>query len=395
MLIAREEPSLIKHLMTPRCHAVWVLRAKRALLGLLLALPSWAPAQSTEAPRSPPLLLTSSEEAWLRAHPTVTLALDEFNPPLNFRRADAQGPSFAGASIDYAQLVARKAGFTLKLEGSTWVVALDKAMNHRVDGVLSAGVREERKQKLNFTEPYLEVPIAMVTRSSHPEVRGLAQFSGERVAVGRDTVRVPVLRQQCPACVLVEVSSPGEGVAAVASGQTDAFFDDLPVVQLAATGPGSTLRVALLYYYSEAGTLRVALRNTAPELLSIFNKSIAGITADEHEAIRRRWLQGGEGASVQRELPLTESQRAWLAEHRVIRVAVDPKRAPIESLDENGKPQGISIEFLNRVEELLGVRFEIQKGSDWAALVDKARRREIDVFSSLLRNTSAFVVIGP
>ncbi|WP_161974441.1 transporter substrate-binding domain-containing protein [Piscinibacter terrae] len=349
------------------------------LLALCLAWPRGSAAAEAKLPLSP------AEQAWIAVHPVVTLAIDEVNPPLNYKRGDSQGqPSFAGANIDYMDLIAQKAGFKLHYEGSTWAVALDKAMAHQVDGVPGARVLEERKKRLNFTEPYLEIPIAMVTKSSHAQARQLASFAGQRIAVRRNSVRIPVIHAQCASCVVVEVDSPRDGVARVSLGAAEGFFDDLPVVQQAMQQDGGALKVALLYYYSEAGTNRVALRNTAPELLSIFNKAIASITPEEHDVIRRRWLRGADGASVQRDLPLTEAQRSWLAAHPVIRVGMDTARAPIESLGADGKYQGITVEFLNRVEEMLGVRFEYLPPQDLSTLLEKAGRREVDMFGSLV-----------
>ncbi|HEY1093052.1 MAG TPA: transporter substrate-binding domain-containing protein, partial [Burkholderiaceae bacterium] len=358
----------------------WLRRLSAAVLWLSCC--ASLPAQPVDG-RPAQLLLSRAEQDWLQAHPVVTLAVDEGNPPLNFRRADAEGQSMTGATIDYMNLVAQKAGFQLRYEGSTWAVALDKAMNYQVDGVTGARAREERKVKLAFTVPYLEMPIAMATRNTQPDVRKLGAFAGQRIAVVRSSVRVPVLRAQCPRCELVEVDSPREGIARLASGAADGFFDDQPVVQQALAEQGGPLRIALLYYYSEAATLRVGLRKDQPELLSIFDKAIDAITVAEHEAIRRRWLHGIDGISVQRELPLTDAQRAWLAAHPVIRVGADPTRSPLESLGTDGKMQGISMEYLHRIEEMLGVQFELSSPHLLSEQLARARRGEIDMFASL------------
>jgi len=170
--------------------------------------------------------LSPAERAWLHKHPVVTLALDESNPPLNFRRADAQGESFAGASLDYANLIAKKTGIGLRFVGSAWNEALGKAMAHEVDGVMSARELPERKARLAFSEPYLEFPIAMATPPGQAEVRALGDFSGRRIAVVKNTVRIPVIRSRCPGCTVVEVDSPRDGIARVARGEADGFFDD-------------------------------------------------------------------------------------------------------------------------------------------------------------------------
>ncbi|WP_228894036.1 transporter substrate-binding domain-containing protein [Pseudoduganella aquatica] len=326
--------------------------------------------------------LTPEEQAWMQAHPQLTLALDQYNAPLNFRREDGGASSFAGASIEYAQLVARNTGLKFQFAGSTWDEALRKGMAHEVDGVLCARERPERKTRLNFSTPYLELPIALATRPDHPAARTLSAFAGQRIAVVRNTVRVPVLRERCPACKLVEVADVQEGAARVLKGEADGLFDDLPVIQRM-LGSAGQLKISLLYYYSEAATVRFALRNDAPELLSIVNKGLAAITPAEHELIRSRWLAAADGVHVQRELPLTPAQRDWLAAHPVLRVAMDGGRAPIEWRGEDGKQRGISLDFLHRMEEMLGVRFELVPSKSVAEQLARLQNKEVDIVSAI------------
>ncbi len=327
--------------------------------------------------------LTALELAWVRDHPVVTLAVDQANPPLNFRRADTDTDSFAGASIDYANLIAAKTGLKLRFAGSSWNDALKKAMAHEVDGVMGARERPERKLRLNFTTPYLEFPIAMATRAGYPLARELRDFAGKRVAVVKNTVRIPVIQARCPECIVVEVADPKDGMQHLLKGEADAFFDDLPVVQRQISESGSGFKIALLYYYSDAATVRFALRNDQPELLAIFNKGLAAIRADEHELIRARWLSTATGISVQRDIAFSEAQRAWLQGHPVMRVGYDGARAPIESVGEDRKPRGISIEYLNRIEEMLGVRLQFVQGNSVTDLLGMARRKEIDLIASI------------
>jgi signal transduction histidine kinase len=346
-----------------------------------------APALAQAAATSGRVALTQQEQDWLQAHPVLTMALDQNNPPMIFRRNDADGTSLAGACYEYAELVARYTGLQFRYEGSTWNEALSKGMAHQVDGVLCARERPERKVSLNFSTPYLELPIALATRRDHAGVRSLAALDKERVAVVRGTVRVPVIRARCPACQVIEVDNAQQGFALLQQEQADAYFDDLPVVQRGLGAAAGALKIALLYYDSEAATIRLALRNDAPELLSIVNKGVAAIPAAEHERIRARWLAGAEGARVQRELVLTPAQRAWLAAHPVIRVGVDVSRAPVESTGEDGQPRGIAIEFLHRVEEMLGVRFTLVQGKNVADLMGQIERREVDMLSAISQSS--------
>ncbi|WP_170304300.1 transporter substrate-binding domain-containing protein [Duganella radicis] len=337
---------------------------------------------------APGVTLTPQEQAWIKAHPLLTMAADENNAPMIFRRADGDRGSFGGACYDYAALAARNAGLTVRYEGSTWDEALQKGMAHQVDGVLCARDRPERRTRLNFSNAYMELPIAMATRTEHADLPTLGGFARQRIAVVRGTVRVPVIRARCPDCRIIEVASPKEGMELVRQRQADGYFDDMPVIQRAMTAAPEQYKIALLYYDSEAAAIRLALRNDQPELLSIINKGLAAITGAEHEQIRARWLAGAEDAPVERALPFTPAQRAWLAAHPVIRVGVDSSRAPVEWRGEDGKLRGISLDFMARVSEMLGVRFELVPMASVAEELTGIEQRRIDLASGLSQNAT-------
>ncbi len=351
----------------------------RLVLLVLLLSRAWA------ADLAPQIALSESERAWMAQHPSFTVALDEANPPLNFRRPDG---SYAGISVDYMRLIAGKAGLRLELTGSTWNEALGKAMRHEVDAIMSASYKAERLSALNFTEPYCETPEALLTRSDFPAVTSLAGFAGKRVAIVAGTVRIALLRQQVPDSIVVEVANARDGVSALAEGRADAFFDDLPVIQTQIDEMmAGQLRVALLYFQPEAGAQRIGVRNNAPDLHTMLDKAIAAITPDEHRAIRERWLRVAGGAAVQRDVGLSDGERAWLTAHPVIRVACDPGWAPIEWRDAAGEWHGISIDYLDRLTQLLGVRFSIAPVRSWQEAQQLASQGQVDVFASLAETT--------
>jgi signal transduction histidine kinase len=93
-------------------------------------------------------------------------------------------------------------------------------------------------------------------------------------------------------------------------------------------------------------------------------------------------------AAVGRELRLSAAQQAWLAAHPVIRVGVDATRRPIEWIGDDGKPRGISQEFLHRVEAMLGVRFELVPIREPGQLLVRLERREVDMLSAMSQTES-------
>jgi signal transduction histidine kinase/ABC-type amino acid transport substrate-binding protein len=78
-------------------------------------------------------------------------------------------------------------------------------------------------------------------------------------------------------------------------------------------------------------------------------------------------------------LELTETERAWLNKHRIIRIAPDPDFPPIESIDKNGKYRGIAADYMEILSEMLGIRFEIVRCRSWNEVLSKAKNRKVDI----------------
>jgi len=80
---------------------------------------------------------------------------------------------------------------------------------------------------------------------------------------------------------------------------------------------------------------------------------------------------------------LTAAERAWLKGHPVIRVVQDPGWPPVEFANEKGEFVGMAGDYLNIIEQRLGIRFERVKGLNWQEAYARLKRREIDMTTSV------------
>lgn len=85
----------------------------------------------------------------------------------------------------------------------------------------------------------------------------------------------------------------------------------------------------------------------------------------------------------QAELNLTSKEKDWLSEHQIIRVVLDPDWAPVEYRDKKGNYQGMSVDYLNKLEKLLNIRFEIVEGLSWQEAVAAVKSKQADMFASV------------
>ncbi len=80
-------------------------------------------------------------------------------------------------------------------------------------------------------------------------------------------------------------------------------------------------------------------------------------------------------------LSLTEEEKTWLDQHPVIRVGIDADFAPFEWLDDEQNYLGINADYVELLEKILGVKFEIIKDKSWKQTLDMARNGELDMLS--------------
>lgn len=85
---------------------------------------------------------------------------------------------------------------------------------------------------------------------------------------------------------------------------------------------------------------------------------------------------------------LTATERQWLKNHPVIRVAPDPDYPPIESFDKNDNLTGISTSYLQLLNEKLGIKFDVKRLPSWDAVIGAAKSRDIDMLSAATETTA-------
>jgi len=83
---------------------------------------------------------------------------------------------------------------------------------------------------------------------------------------------------------------------------------------------------------------------------------------------------------------LTETEKQWIKDHPVIRVANEMDWPPYD-FNENGEPKGLSIDHIQLLAKSLGLTIEFINGYTWAELLEQFKQRKIDVLPVFYRNS--------
>jgi len=84
-------------------------------------------------------------------------------------------------------------------------------------------------------------------------------------------------------------------------------------------------------------------------------------------------------------LNLTDSEKAFLAAHPVLRVGVDSDFAPYEWIDEHGQYVGMAAEYMKLLEKKLGVRFDIVHGRPWGEILKMAKQEKLEMLACAVK----------
>lgn len=234
-----------------------------------------------DMPRS--LLLTPAEREWLASHQTLRVALEDDWHPIEFM--DSEG-TYNGIGMNLMQVVGRYLNVAIQPVSSNVLKETTGPRRADVEPFLE-GTPPEGGPWL-FTNPFLQLPLAVATLDSERLVTSPGDLAGKSVAVHDHAGLAGYLRAQLPRSKIVEVSSLIEGLSAVQGGQIDAMVGIALSVEYAVVNKNlRDLRVGLLPQLQYSA--RVAVRSDWPQLVEIMNKTLDNIPHEQMAAIMKRW----------------------------------------------------------------------------------------------------------
>ncbi|MFA7642871.1 MAG: amino acid ABC transporter substrate-binding protein [Sphaerochaetaceae bacterium] len=108
------------------------------------------------------------------------LGLDDSFPPMGYRNEDNE---IVGFDIDLAKEVTKRMGVTLKLQPIDWNAKEQELNTGNIDCIWNGfTMTEERKQVINFTDPYVNNAQVAVVKAGSP-VKTLADLAGKKVGI--------------------------------------------------------------------------------------------------------------------------------------------------------------------------------------------------------------------
>lgn len=355
-------------------------RIVKLVLSLLLLLAVLA-MTSANAASTGKVKFTEMERVWLDAHPEVTIGIVEGLPPSFMIDDEGQASGFL---VDYAALLSEQTGSHFKLEvGPDWTSMVDSARQRKVDVLGLATPQLEHRSDFHFTLPIIHTKT-YIFGPLHANIPGhnLKGLSGKRVGYIKSFKYIENYFPKLPEINFVPVKTPGELISALDSGDIDYIIHTEWFEYLLRTQGVSNYKVHLDVPQLKTDAI-MAVRSDWPELTPIINKVLAANQGTMRDTLER-WLKFTKNVKIQNKgLQLTNEEQNWLTQHPTVRVGIDREWAPVEFIGKDKQAHGISIEYLKRLEEILGIKFELIDAPRWIDSYNAASRGDLDLLPSL------------
>ena len=338
-----------------------ILKQHAPLLGIIdKALKAIDPVEMMEILRKwgneeqPNITLSEDERAWLAKKHSVRVRIGE-HPPWEINK-----PGADGMAVDYLRVIAELFDIDFRFipANDSWAEGFeDMAGAHRHYDLLPAAKRTgERLATLAMSEDYLSSPWTIFTRKDTQDIHTVNDLRGRTVAVERGYVMHGLLEGAEPAIDLSVKDSTKDALLAVSTGAADAYVGNLLVTDYLMQAEGITnLRIAGPTPFGEHRQAMVTRKEWAP-LISLIDKGLNAITADQHIAIRQHWLASVANRGMPAPLDLSDEERAWIAANPTIRVGAYPLPPYIQ--EQNGRVDGYLVELMRAIAARAGLRAE-------------------------------------
>jgi two-component system sensor histidine kinase EvgS len=337
-------------------------------------------AEAISANSSPRLGLTAEEQAWIDSHPVIHVASDPDYAPFQFKNDAGQS---VGVANDYLEIISQRLGirFEYRLPDS-WAKALQMMQNHEADMVAVATETPERLEYMRFTDPYVDFPDVIITRSGE-KVSSLEELHGRQLLTIKGFGINEFLREHHPQIELRMAKDVQTLLGRISTGEADAGVLNLATTSYAiGKWKITNLHISSLTEFSYK--LALASRRDWPMLNRLLAKALATITEEERQRVFRKWITITapiDEKKVKR-IQLTTKEREWLDEHPVILAASDPDWPPVEYLDRDKKFTGMAADYIELVEQRLGIRIEVVPHKTWSQSLESAREQKVSLLTA-------------
>lgn len=286
---------------------------------------------------------------------------------------------------EVTRAIAEEAGWEVEWVYGEWEDLLVQLEEGGIDLLPDVAVLPSRMDRFEFIDGTYLTSWSGVYIPRDDAFSGVLDLAGSRIAVLRESSNYlgeegikSVLDKFGVASEFVEFTSYDDAFSAVATGKADVAITNVQFGRENAMKYGLRATsfvfnpTTLTYAMPRDGALNDRLGPILDAWLVSNNHDVGGA----YVAAFERYILGETGSA---EFRLTEEEEAWIAEHPIIRLGIDPGWPPYGYIGEHGEFLGIASDYVRFLNEKLGVSIIPVTGIDWAEAVERLKNGKMDM----------------
>jgi glutamine transport system substrate-binding protein len=218
---------------------------------------------------------------------TYTLVTDNSFVPFEF----IEDGELVGFDIDLIHAIADEAGFELDVEQTNFDGIIPGLQTGQFDiAIAGIGITEERKEVIDYSDPYFESGLAIGVRIDNDDIEGIKDLEGKTIATRLGSTSSAYIAENIEGADASEFEQLDQAYLAVENGSADAVLYDDPNVRyyIQTQGEDSLKVVGDLY---EAENYGIAITKGKPELVEAINDALQTLRDDgTYDEIYQEWF---------------------------------------------------------------------------------------------------------
>ena len=183
-----------------------------------------------------------------------------------------------GFDVEIGEAIAAKLGVKAEFVEGKWDGLIAGLDANRYDTVINqVGITDARKQKYDFSEPYIASKAVLIVKDDNADIKGFADLKGKKSAQSLTSNFGKIAEEN--GAELVGTDGFDQSIQLVLTGRADATINDsLSFLDFKKHKPDAPVKIAA--EQENADYSGIIIRKGEPELLEAINKALADIKAD-------------------------------------------------------------------------------------------------------------------
>ena len=214
----------------------------------------------------------------------LVVAVSPDYAPFEFKALVNGKDTVVGADIDLAKAIAKELGVKLELSSMSFDNVLSSLKTGKADIAISGlSYTKERAQAYDFSEAYYKTENAiLIKKSDLNKYTMISSFNNKtKVAVQKGTIEEGLAKNQLKQSNITSLTSMGEAVNELKSGQVDAIDLEKPVAEGYVSQNNDLVLAKVALKTGEGDAKAVALPKDSGQLVKTVNKVIKKLKKED------------------------------------------------------------------------------------------------------------------